>query len=110
MKNRVNTIFTIKDLVDNATPAALKEYREFMTMLESMEKFVNPMITNGRINHYWFQGLLQILTAGQLVPGGQGNSQPDLFMGNSRIEVKGCTSKELDDLPPIDRDWETNSD
>ncbi len=101
MKNRVNTIFTIKDLIDNATPAALKNYHEFMSALKVIEKYTNPIITNGRINHYWFQTLLQILTAGQLVPGGQGNSQPDLFMGNSRVEVKGCTSKELDDLYPI---------
>jgi hypothetical protein len=101
MKNRVNTIFTIKDLIDNATPAALKNYHEFIDALKVIEKYTNPIITNGRINHYWFQTLLQILTAGQLVPGGQGNSQPDLFMGDSRIEVKGCTTPELNDLCPI---------
>ena len=101
MKNRVNTIFTIKDLVDNATPAVLKKYRKFIDGLKLIEEYANPIITNGRINHYWFQALLEILTAGQLIPGGQGNKDPDLYFGNKRIEVKGFKSKELDEFYPI---------
>jgi hypothetical protein len=101
MQNRINSIFTIKDLVNSATPQALKNYKEYTTALKVVEKYSNPIITNGRINHYWFQSLLEILTSGQLIPGGQGNSSPDLYMGTSCIEVKGFNSKELDGLYPI---------
>jgi hypothetical protein len=101
MKNYVNTIFTIKDLMNSATPQALKNYKELISGLKIIEKYTNPIITNGRVNHYWFQSILTALSDGQLVEGGQGNSDPDMFWNKKTIEIKGCTTEELDNLAPI---------
>lgn len=101
MKNYVNTIFTIKDLINNATPQALKNYNKLISGLKAIEEFSNPIITNGRVNHFWFQSILAVLSDNQLIEGGQGNKDPDMFWNKKTIEIKGCTTKELNSLAPI---------
>ena len=101
MQNYVNTIFTIKDLINNATPQVLKNYNKLISGLKIIEEYSNPIITNGRVNHFWFQSILAVLSGNQLTEGGQGNSNPDMFWDKRTIEIKGCTTLELDNLAPI---------
>jgi len=101
MKNFINKIFTIGELKENASRQAIKEYDELVFALQIIEKHVEPIITNGRVNHYWFQKAIAILSSGEITVGGQGNSEPDLYWGSKTLELKGFTTDEIDNLKPI---------
>lgn len=101
MNKFINTTFTLNDLAFGASPTGLNKFNELIRGLEIMEKYCDPLITNGRVNHYWFQSLLEALSDNYLSTGGQGNSSPDMFWGSKRIEIKGCKTKELNGHMPI---------
>ena len=101
MNKFINTTFTINDLARVASPTALTKFNELIRGLKIVEKYCNPLITNGRVNHYWFQSLLEALSDDQLSSGGQGNSNPDMFWGSKTIELKGCKTTELNGHIPI---------
>jgi len=101
MKDYINTIFTIRELKEQANAESLRKYDKMIQALSILEEEVETIITNGRVNHYWFQAIIGILSNGELTRGGQGNSQPDLFWGSKRLELKGFTTAEMDKLAPI---------
>jgi hypothetical protein len=101
MKKFINKITTIAKLKENATEASLKEYRDYMEALRVLERRTPSLITNGRVNHYWIQGVISILSNGEMVPGGQGNSEPDMYKGEERVEIKGFTTTEFETRSPI---------
>jgi hypothetical protein len=100
MKNLINKIFTINDLKDRADDISLENYEEFKAALRIVGRYSPQIISNGRVNHYWIQDLIACLTGGEITPGGQGNSLPDLFWGEEQIEVKGLTNKEFSNNTP----------
>ena len=101
MKNHINTVFTIADLKANATENAIRKYEEYVDALRVIEKQSPVIIRNGRVNHYWFQEIISILSDGELKAGGQGNSEPDMYWGDRTIEFKGFTTSEFDNRYPI---------
>jgi hypothetical protein len=101
MKNFVNKIFTIRELKKHASKEAIRQYNEFVAGLQIMQKYVDTIITNGRVNHYWFQKVIAILSSGEITVGGQGNSEPDLYWGTKTLELKGFTTGEFNNLKPI---------
>ena len=101
MHKFINKMFTIKQLKQNANAQSLEIYEEFVSALKVVAKHSPQIYENGRVNHYWVQTIISILSNGQIIEGGQGNSHPDLYFGKKRIEVKGFTGKEFLNNSPI---------